>query len=85
MKYRLWDLRVNRDSVERLPGLERQHELMVHRPSADDPNYSEKQLENVDEALAELEHQADLEKIRLRSLTSVREMVEWVIRGETAA
>jgi hypothetical protein len=85
IKNRLWDLRVNRDSIERLPGLERSHELMVFRPSNEDPSYSEIQLKNVEEVLGELEEQADLEEIRLRPLTSVQSMVDRVINAETAA
>lgn len=84
IKTRLWDLKVDRDSAGKLPGFRREHELLVFRPANDDPNFSERQLANVGEALEELEQQAEQEEIRLRPLISVAEMATRILQAETA-
>ena len=82
IKHRLWDLKVDRDGSGKLPGFYRDHELLVFRPANDDPNYTDKQLENVSEALEELKSQADQEDIRLRPLVSVKDIAKHILNAE---
>lgn len=82
IKTRLWDLKVDRDSTGELPGFHRVHELLVYRPANDDPNFSEKQLANVSEALDELKQQADQEEISLFQLISVEAMADRILQAE---
>lgn len=84
IKTRLWDLKVDRDGAGKLVPAHRQHELLVFRPNNNDPNFSDKQLANVDEALMELESQADQEEIRLRPLLSVKDMADRILQAEAA-
>ena len=83
IKRRLWDLKVERD---REPGNEfsRNHEMILQRPSKDDPQVSEKQQANLDEAFEALEHQADQEELRLRALGSVQQIGEHILAVEAA-
>ncbi|MFW8596157.1 hypothetical protein [Cribrihabitans neustonicus] len=83
VKRRLWDLKVERD---RDPNsvLDRKHEMILQRPHADDPQLSEKQQENLNEAFEELEHQADQEELRLRALNTVVEIGDHVLKLEAA-
>lgn len=83
IKWRMWDLKVDRDGA---PGLVkgRQHEMLVHRPGRDDPLFTRKQHENVEEALKALEEQADREQLRLRPLDSVHAIGERILEAEAA-
>lgn len=83
IKRRLWDLKVERD---RESGSEfaREHEMILQRPQKDDPQVTEKQQENLDEAFEALEHQADQEKLRLRALSSVRQIGDHILKVEAA-
>lgn len=83
IKRRLWDLKVHRDRHDDGP-LSRHHEMLIQKPSANDPQFSRKQIENVSEALNELEAQADLESMRLVALTSVEAIGDRVIKAEAA-
>ena len=84
IKRRLWDLKVERDKVPNI-ALHRAHEMILQRPSKDDPQLSERQHENIDEALAALEVQADQEELRLRPLGSVKEIGQHLLKVELAA
>lgn len=83
IKRRLWDLKVERD---RAPGSEfaRKHEMILQRPPKDDPQVTEKQQANIDEAFEALEHQADQEELRLRALSSVQQIGDHVLSVEAA-
>ncbi|KIC48389.1 hypothetical protein [Tateyamaria sp. ANG-S1] len=83
IKRRLWDLKVERD---REPGsnFTRQHEMILQRPSEDDPQVTDKQQANLEEAFKELEHQADQEELRLRALGTVQQIGEHILKAEAA-
>ncbi|WP_162600045.1 hypothetical protein [Azospirillum sp. TSH58] len=82
VKTRLWDLKVDRDRSRKMTGIYLDHELFVFRPSESDPNYTDKQLDNIAEALHELEKQADQEEIRIRPLSSVKVMAQHILMAE---
>lgn len=83
IKRRLWDLKVERD---REPSNEftRKHEMILQRPPKDDPQVTDKQQANLDEAFEALEHQADQEELRLRALGSVQQIGEHILSSEAA-
>lgn len=83
LKRKMWDLKVARDQ-HGSPLLHLRHEMLVQHPANDDPQLSQRQLDNLNEALSELERQADLEQLRLRPLTTVREIGEHILRAEAA-
>ncbi|MFZ3485305.1 hypothetical protein [Sphingomonas sp. 3-13AW] len=71
IKNRLWDLRVDRD---RAAMFNRKYELLVQVPNFGDPQFSDLQLRNVEEARRELEQQADQEELRLTTFSSVEDI-----------
>lgn len=83
IKRRLWDLKVERDS-EPNNMLSRNHEMILQRPAKDDPQVTEKQQANLDEAFEALENQADQEELRLRALDSVQQIGEHIFAAEAA-
>jgi hypothetical protein len=83
VKQRLWELKVARDRDPVWP-IRRQHEMIIQRPDANDPQFSLKQRDNVHEALSSLESQADQEELRLRALGSVAEIGDHVLALEAA-
>lgn len=83
IKKRLWDLKIHRDRND-AGEISRQHEMLIQKPTANDPQFSSKQIDNVRTALSELEAQADLERMRLVALPSVEAIGERVIRAEAA-
>ncbi|WP_146188415.1 hypothetical protein [Methylosinus sporium] len=83
IKMRLWDLKVDRDGEQE--GLaEREHEMIVQYPKRNDPQLTANQVERMEEALNELEKQADQEQLRLRPLNTVEEIGEHILRKEAA-
>lgn len=83
IKRRLWDLKVERDR-EPNGSFSRKHEMILQRPAKDDPQVTEKQQANLDEAFEALEHQADQEELRLRALGSVQLIGEHILAAEAA-
>jgi hypothetical protein len=83
IKQRLWELKVARDRDPAWP-IRRQHEMIIQRPDANDPQFSLKQRDNAHEALSSLESQADQEELRLRALGSVAEIGDHVLALEAA-
>jgi hypothetical protein len=83
LKQRLWELKVDRDkeSVKPFP---RNHEMIVQRPDADDPQITKRQSEHVQEALASFEQQADQEELRFRTFGTVPEIGDHVLIAEAA-
>lgn len=81
IKRRLWDLKVDRDK-ETSTNFVRHHEMILQRPDKGDPQISERQLSNLDEAFEALEHQADQEELRLRALNSVQSIGEHIFAAE---
>ncbi len=83
IKRRLWDLKVERDR-EPSGDFSRKHEMILQRPSKADPQVTEKQLSNLDEAFEALESQADQEELRLRSLDTVEQIGAHILATEAA-
>ncbi|RVU36221.1 hypothetical protein EOI86_13445 [Hwanghaeella grinnelliae] len=84
IKRRLWDLKVDRDKEPNVH-FARAHEMMLHRPSKDDPQVTERQQNNIDEALEELEAQADQEELRLLAFENVQAIGKRILDIEVAA
>jgi hypothetical protein len=84
VKRRLWDLKVERDR-ESDSAFMRTHELIIQRPSSDDPQVTERQQSSISEALEELVSQADQEQLRLRPMGSVAEIGQHLLKVELAA
>lgn len=83
IKRRLWDLKVDRDNEKR--GLaQRDHEMIVQYPRKTDPQFSEKQLARMEDALAALEQQADQEEIRFRPLNTIDQIGDHLLAKEAA-
>lgn len=83
IKRRLWDLKVKRDGDHNLrASTAHQHEMLVQVPPRDDPQITERQLDNLWTAQGALEKQADLEHLRLQTFTSVEQIGERVLRIE---
>jgi len=59
-------------------------ELLIHRVREDDPQYSERQIELITEAVNELEMEADKKDIRCRSLRSPEQLADRIIECEAA-
>jgi hypothetical protein len=83
IKRRLWDLKVERDR-ETNDNFVRLHEMIVQRPAKDDPQITEKQQANLEEAFQALEDQADQEELRLRALETVPQIGEHILETEAA-
>jgi hypothetical protein len=84
IKRRLWDLKVNRDNVTH-EAYRQEHELLLHRPAKDDPQVTERQQENIRDALRSLETQADQEELRLIALDSTEAIGQHVVEHAMAA
>ena len=80
----LWDLKIDRDS-EKSGWTKRNHEMLIQHPPLNDPQFSQKQLDTMGEALLQLEKQADQEEIRLRPMNSVEQIGEHLLEFEAAA
>jgi hypothetical protein len=83
IKRRLWDLKVDRDN-ERVGLARRDHEMIVQHPSKTDPQFSEKQIDRMEQALAALEQQADQEEIRFRPMNTINQIGEHLLAREAA-
>lgn len=87
-KAKLWDLAqvqeyVHAKEFNLSPALNR-FELLIHRVQEDDPQYSDRQIGQVQEAVYELETEADRKEIRCRPLRSPNEIAEIIIDAEAA-
>ena|SRR5215510_973641 len=83
IKRKMWDLKVARD-LNQSPLLRLHHEMLVQRPANDDPQLTQRQLDNLQTAIDDLEKQADTEEIRFRPLTTVQEIGEHILKAEAA-
>ena len=83
IKRRLWDLKVERDG-EPNSVIRRQHEMILQRPPADDPQITEAQQSNLAEAFEALKHQAEQEELSLRAMRSVQQIGEHIFGIEAA-
>ncbi len=80
----LWDLKIDRDRPTTLDYKQLKHELIIHIPEENDPNFSEQQRENMHVTLGRLEVEADQEELRLRQMHSAKEIAEHIIEVEAA-
>jgi hypothetical protein len=79
----LWDLDTVqvRDQGTMAP---RNYEMILQRPAKDDPQVSDKQQNKLEEALKELEGQADEKQLRLRPLDTYQQIGDHVLKAEAA-
>ncbi|ODM70507.1 hypothetical protein A6X20_07840 [Bradyrhizobium elkanii] len=83
IKRRLWDLKVDRDNEK--GGLARRdHEMIVQHPSESDPQFSERQIDRMQQALVALEQQADQEEIRFRPMHTINQIGDHLLAKEAA-
>jgi hypothetical protein len=86
-KAKLWDLAQLREDVKRgdlfSPPLNR-FELLVYRPREESPEYSIRQLNAIQEAVVELEAEADQVQIMCRPATSPEQIAETLLQAEAA-
>jgi hypothetical protein len=83
IKRRLWDLKVDRDN-ERGGIITRDHEMIVQHPSKTDPQFSERQIDRMQQALVALEQQADQEEIRFRAMNTINQIGDHLLAKEAA-
>lgn len=86
-KEKLWDLQLLRGSVNEslfpnLGGV--QFELLLHRVSDQDPQYSARALKQVSAAVLALEEEADKANLRCRPLHSTSEIANLLLEREAA-
>jgi len=85
-KAKLWDLAQLREDVKRgmfSHNLNR-FELLVYRPRDESPEYSARQIKGIQEAVVELEAEADKVEIRCQPATSQEEIADVLLRAEAA-
>lgn len=83
VKLRLWDL--NTVQVRDKGSMAaRNYEMILQRPAKDDPQVSDKQQSRLEEALKELEEQADDKQLRLRPLETYQQIGDHVLTAEAA-
>jgi hypothetical protein len=85
-KAKLWDLGQLRQDVKRdmfSQSLNR-FELLVYRPREESPEYSARQMKGIQEAVVELEAEADKVAIRCRPATSHEEIADTLLLAEAA-
>lgn len=83
IKQRMWDLKVVRDR-ELQSHLSQLHEMIIQKPTQDDAQVTDKQMKKMEEALSELEAQANQEKLRLRALNDVSGIGQHLLQAEAA-
>lgn len=83
IKRRLWDLKVDRDN-EKSGLARRDHEMIVQHPSKTDPQFTERQLDRMEDALTALEQQADQEEIRFRPMHTINQIGDHLLAREAA-
>ncbi len=84
IKRRMWDLSIDkiRSAEDRT---QREHEMIVQYPTDGKNGADDKVLAGVKAALKDLEAEADISEIRLRPLTSVKDIAEHLLAVELAA
>jgi hypothetical protein len=87
-KAKLWDLAqvqeyLHAKEFNLSPNINR-FELLIHRVRDDDPQYSDQQILQVQEAVYELEAEADKKEIRCRPLLSTDEIAGIIVEAEAA-
>lgn len=87
IKAKLWDLAQLRDDSGQpllFASSVNRFEMLVHKAQDDAPEYSDKQIRNVNEAVNELEAEADKKEIRCRSFTGYEPIADILIKAEAA-
>lgn len=86
-KAKLWDLAQLREDVRRGDLFSQplnRFELLVYQPREESPEYSLRQMRGIQEAVVELEAEADKLEIRCRPATSHEEIAETLLQAEAA-
>lgn len=87
IKAKLWDLAQIREDFEQpqlvLSRVSR-FEMLIYRPANDAPEYSNRQITSIDEAVNELEAEADKKEIRCRPFNTGAEIAEVLLEAEAA-
>lgn len=87
-KAKLWDLAQVQEYVQarefNLSDDLKRFDLLIHSVREDDPQYSDRQIEQVHEAECELEMEADRKQIRSQPLRSPDEIAKIIIDAEAA-
>jgi len=87
-KAKLWDLAQVQEHLHvsefNLSETINRFELFIHRIRDDDPQYGERQILQVQEAVNELEVEADKKQIRCRGMRSADEIANVVVEAEAA-
>lgn len=83
-KAKLWDLESLRDAgCDELMSADR-FELLLYRPSDNDPSYSDQQLANMHRALKNLEEAGDKQRLRVRPVETAEQAASVIIEAEAA-
>jgi hypothetical protein len=85
VKRRMWDLTLDRIKEDQKNKTHRQHEMLVQAPTAPTALVSDLVISRINNALRDLEKEADLNEIRLRALGSPEEIGEHLLAVEKAA
>lgn len=83
IKRRMWDLKVLKERAEGNL-FDQRFEMFVQHPRRDDPQVSDAQQKRLMESINVLEGEADTVEIRLRPLTSVEEIGDFLLAAEAA-
>lgn len=83
-KAKLWDLEALRELCVSKSVSPESYELILFRPTDDDPNYSENQIRRLNEALNELEEAGDKQSLRVRPVYSAEEAADRIVAAEAA-
>ena len=84
IKRRMWDLNVERGKEAGELSF-RAHEMIVQYPERVDPQVTERQFENINEALEALEREADTQEIRMRAMHTIDQIGKHILDLEVAA
>ena len=86
-KVSLWeleDVRILRHDMKLFEIPEENFELILYRPSDDDPAYDDKDIEKLHDAINELEEEGDRHNLRVRPVTNAQEAAQRIVEAEAA-
>lgn len=87
IKAKLWDLAQIREDFGHqslIATTISRYEMMIYRPAQDAPEYSARQITNIDEAVNELEAEADKKELRCRPFINQDEIAKTLLEAEAA-
>lgn len=87
IKSKLWDLANVRDDLKNnklIPSKVSRFEMLFYRPSDEAPEYSTRQITNLNEAVNELDAEADSKDIRCRANYNYETIVNTLVEAEAA-